>query len=638
VPRQSGLALRLLWVSVFVALLPIVVATVRAVAHDWVPAGDNAVIEARALELLNGHPPLLGTWSSASTAAGTDISHPGPLLEDVLAVPVRLGGESGIAIGAGLINAAAVAGIALVGWRRGGALVAAAAVAMAAVLSWSMGSELLYEPWNPHVVLLPFFLVLMLVWSVTRGDLLALPWAVGVASLVVQSHLSYVSLVALLGVWVVVGLALELRARRARDPHHWPALRRRTLQISMISAGVFAACWLQPLIEQFTSDGKGNLSRLAGSARGSGDAIGPSVGTRIVAGVVARPPWWLRPSFHERVGASSLVVAVLLLAVVAVALAVCARDARQRDDRESFGAVLTAAVALAAGLLTAARAPVSAFGIASHQFRWLWPLSAFAWFAVAITVLRRLAVRPARIPAAVGALTLVTVVVAVLNLPSSNQGTSTVAAAVPVAHDLGDQLDDLDVDGTVVVTGSANVADPYGSTVLAVLARQRIPFMVGPGLVPPRQFNEARNFDGGDNHPVLYVEVGESARQGPAGTRPVALHDGLDRQERLELSRLGQRIGEFIRGGGLVLNEQGEAALDDGGLPLLRELLSEPGGAAAPFLKSREITYLVTNDLLVLDDPWARRLERYVELQRRSDEETVGVYLGRGSAGLEPDR
>jgi hypothetical protein len=626
-PSGSRLPARLCVAAILLALLPIGVATIRAIAHDWVPVGDNAVLEARARDVLSGHPPVLGTWSSVSTAIGTDVNHPGPLLDDLLALPVRLGGSAGLALGVALINAGAIVGIAIVGYRRGGPLVATAATAAAAALSWSMGSELLYEPWNPHVVLLPFLLVLMLVWSITRGDVVAIPWAVAIASLVVQTHLSYVNLLGIVGVWAVIGLALELRSRRRLDPEHWPELKQRVTRISVIGALVLVVCWAQPLVEQFFGSGRGNLLRLAAGARASYDMVGTATQTKIIASVVAVPPWWFRPSFHEPQGGSSLATAIGLLVVVGAILAVCAWDARRRHDRESVAALATAAVALGAVILTSGRAPATLFGIAAHQSRWMWPLSAFLWFAVVVTILRRFESRPVPASVLVGGLALVIAVVVALNLPASNQGASSIASAIPVARTLGDQLDDLDVDGTVVVTGSASFADPYGSAVLAALARNHIDFVVGPGLVPPRQFNEARAFDPDEEHPVLYVESGEDALIGPAGTRRVAANDALDGGQAGFL-RLRRQIAELIDEGGLQLNARGEELFAHGRPRELRERYEQSGVDADDLLGTRALAFLVRNDLLDVDEVWARRLERYVDLQQLVDEETVGVHLG----------
>src|SRR5687768_12282154 len=116
-----------------------VVAAVRAVERGWVPVGDNALQAVRAHDVLGGDVPLIGTLSSASEASSEDVNHPGPLMDDLLAVPVRVvGSGAGVAVGTALVNALAVIGIAVFAYRRGGPMIGAAATAGAAMISWSL--------------------------------------------------------------------------------------------------------------------------------------------------------------------------------------------------------------------------------------------------------------------------------------------------------------------------------------------------------------------------------------------------------------------------------------------------------------------------------------------------------------------
>ncbi len=50
------------------ALVPILVATVRAVRGGWLPVADNAFFRIRANDVLTNNDPLLGTWASVSVA------------------------------------------------------------------------------------------------------------------------------------------------------------------------------------------------------------------------------------------------------------------------------------------------------------------------------------------------------------------------------------------------------------------------------------------------------------------------------------------------------------------------------------------------------------------------------------------
>ena len=72
--RRSGASSR----ASRLALVPIVVATVRAIRRDWIPVGDDAFFVIRPRDVFNQHRPLLGTWTSASTnASGSTSTIPG---------------------------------------------------------------------------------------------------------------------------------------------------------------------------------------------------------------------------------------------------------------------------------------------------------------------------------------------------------------------------------------------------------------------------------------------------------------------------------------------------------------------------------------------------------------------------------
>ncbi|HYV59867.1 MAG TPA: hypothetical protein VFA62_07335 [Acidimicrobiia bacterium] len=639
-PPMARIAFRLFLASIAIALVPVAVATARAIHDGWIPTGDNALFAVRARDLFSlTNLPLLGTWSSASVNAGMQLNHPGPLYLDLLAAPARVvDSGAGVAFGAALINAACIAAIAFFAYRRGGALAGTLAMAATAALCWAMGSEVLFEPWNPHSAMLPFALFLVLVWSMTCGDLLAVPVAAGVGSLVVQSHLSYALLAPLLGLWGVLGLVLWARRTRRDRSGAWPDLRRRLVTSAGIGGVVLAVCWIQPLIEQFTSEGSGNLTRLAHSAtKSNADTIGFGVGTRVVATVVALPPWWFRPSLHDAFApgwhAPSLALAGLSLLVVVAVLAGCAWAARRRRDRVALWAVGTAGFGLLAALVTAAQGPVTVFGqVTPHTFRWLWSLGAFLFFAVALTIARRFAAgdgaraQPVVLVSVVAAVTLV---FAALNLPYADEGLgpNSQEYAIPASHDLARGMGTLDSRGPLLIDGlfRAGFADPYGAAVVADLQRRGIPFVTGdPVLV--RQYGPARRFDGHNARAQLLLRTGAGARDAPPGSRRVALGEGLSRAERRELSRLEIEIRAYLDAGRLRLDERGQAALARGELPELAAFQSQSADARA-LLDSRELNLVTRRRYLVLDGRWARRFDRYADLQQRADQETVALFV-----------
>ena len=638
----TGFTTRLFLASVVVALVPVAVATTRAIQNGWLPTEDNALWAIRSRDLFSlTHLPLIGSWSSVSLSVKTLVNHPGPLYFDVLAVPARLFEPgAGVAFGVALVNSLCIVGIAVFAHRRGGALLGTIAMAATATLCWTMGSELLFDPWGPHAVLLPFLFFLVLVWSMTCGDLPALPFAVGVGSLVMQTHLSYVLLVPLLGAWGIFGLTVALRRDCGEAPDAWPGRRGRALRYTAVGGAVLAVCWIQPLIEQFTADGRGNMTRLLDSARSQTETIGIGFGTRVLATVVSLPPWWFRPSMNDDFitgwHAPSLVSAVLSLAILAAVLAGCGWDARRRHDRVSTWVLATAAVAVAIGLVTAGRGPVTAFGkVTTHTFRWLWPLGAFVFLAVAVSLGRRLARRAVASAALVGVFTLATVAVAALNLPYSDEGggPNSFEYAIPAAGDLAQHMGSLDGQGPLLIDDLFHgaFADPYGGAAAAELQRRGIPFVTGdPGL--ERHLGPARHYNGRNAKAALLLRTGDATLEAPPGSREVARGEGLSAADQRELSRLKTEIAEYLAQGRLRLDRRGQAALERGALPHLAQV-QRSGVDSRTLFTSRELDVMIRKHFLVLDDVWSKRLERYADLQHQWDLQTVALFVAPVPAG-----
>lgn len=379
--------------ATFAAVAPILVAAVRGALDGWTPTGDDAFSGIRAWDVFTKDIPLLGTWSSASTYTTLDVSHPGPIHFDLLAVPVRvLGHGAGTAIGMGLINAFAVLGIAWLLHRLQGPAATAAGMGLTACLTWAMGSEMLYDPWNPYATLLPFACFLVAVWGIAAGDRAALLVTVVAGSYVLQTHLSYSILVpgtALVGIAV---LAVRLWRRRRADREAWPARRRQVLRWGGGAVALGLVLWLQPIIQQFTTDEQGNLTGLLRSATDEGVRT-PGLGRtlRAVGGTLAVPPAWLPPSYADpsfEIDGSGhpTWLAALGLAVLALLLAVLGRRAQRRGSTTMALGALVGLVTMALGLLTALRAPI-VFEMVPTYFRWMWPMGLFLWLLVAVALL-----------------------------------------------------------------------------------------------------------------------------------------------------------------------------------------------------------------------------------------------------------
>ena len=522
------------WVIVTVLTTAVVVfSTIRGLVRGFQPIGDNALIELRAWDVFTSDRPLLGTWSSASVATGLDVNHPGPLLFDYFALPVRLlGGRFGLAFGAAVLNLGALWASVLVARRVGGAATALATAVAAAVLTWAMGSELLFDTWQPNILVLPFFCFLVLMWAVWCGHAGALPWAVLVGSLCVQAHLSYLFLVPALLIGAVVVLIVR-DGRQTWSQHH------RSFVLAIV-VGVVA--WAQPLWEQFTSSGEGNLSRLLDSSGTEGARNGVGASVRMLSAVLALPPWFGRPGYDSAIPASpwtdvdgtrridldalpALPLAVLgLVVLVAVLIAAFVLTRRSGDEITPPGVVLIG-VALLVALFTAVITPVDpVFGVVAHKVRWLWALGAFI-AAVLVGALLQAAARRSTVTAtrASWVAVAVGVVVSLLTIPTYRvvAGPVDQPEAWAGAEALREQLGPLEGTGTVFVDLEGIVfAEPYSWALMAELARRDIPFLVaGDGDV--RQVGDNRRFDGGADVRLFY-RTGPEAEVVPPGATRVA--------------------------------------------------------------------------------------------------------------------
>ncbi|HEU5109699.1 MAG TPA: hypothetical protein VFT95_14250, partial [Micromonosporaceae bacterium] len=367
------------WIIPAVALalagLPLVVATVRTLSGGWMAIGDNGLILLRSEDVGTAHHPLLGTWTSASQAAGRTISNPGPLWFDALAPFVKVAGPSvGLAVAVMVANLAAIVGAAWAAQRVGGQRAMVLTTALSAGLAWTMGSELLFDPWQPHAMLLPFWCLLVMCWALAAGDLLMAPFVVAIASLLVQTHLSFVYVVAIIGaatvVMTTVGLVRVARVGGAT----WDAERSWLRRIGLWTAGVAVVAWGQPVWDQFF--GEGNLGHLLSSGSGGdNERVGLSLGARFVASVVALPPWWTRPGFSSIIRATGVVddpkgrtlaegnvagrsAALAGLVVFAVALAVVVLVGRRWRSRPITTLGVLAAVTVVAALVSMVFMPI----------------------------------------------------------------------------------------------------------------------------------------------------------------------------------------------------------------------------------------------------------------------------------------
>ena len=351
------------------------VAAGAALARGWQPTGDVAVIALRGRDAWTAHPPLVGQPTTGEEFTGKPSNHPGPIEYWVLGLTLRIfGARAGVVLGAALLNAASLVGIAWLAFRRGGpALLALVAAALAALVH-ALHASALYDPFNSELSLFPMLLALLAAWSVVAGDLRVAPVLAGAATVAAQVHVAGAAFVAPL-VAVAVG-SVVLVARRH------PRAVRRELPWLGGAAAVLLVGWLPPIVQELSS-GPSNVAALWTTATAPRPRIGWAFGLERLFAAVAPIPIFVRSTgrfgFTEDVAAVLVLVAAVLLGGL-VTLGLLVRDAGRRRDAFQFGGLVLFAAATSVWF-GAGQPPLAAFR--ADGTRWLWVISLAVWVGVA---------------------------------------------------------------------------------------------------------------------------------------------------------------------------------------------------------------------------------------------------------------
>jgi hypothetical protein len=353
--RTTALAIAVMAIVVFV---PVVVALIAINRPQWYPTGDMAQAELHVRGFWS-HPPLVGAAGRIQNADGVQGSHPGPGLWLAMWPLYALLGSTSLALTVSVVcvHLVTFAAALWLAWRRGGALLAACVAAGVAFAVRAGGPDMLTEPWNPWMALLPFLVFVLLLAYLLEGELWALPAAVVAGSYSIQAHAGYVI--------VVVGLLgfATIAAVRAE----WRGDRRRLAAWGAVAAGAGFLVWLPPLIDQVRRD-PGNVSILIDNF---GNPDEPYLGLADVAEIVVVQlnllgPWVFGPG-RDSFGAVAAIgfAAMVLLWVAAVRSAWIRRAAGELR----MHALLAVAWVLAA--VSIARIFGTYF---EYTVRWLWML------------------------------------------------------------------------------------------------------------------------------------------------------------------------------------------------------------------------------------------------------------------------
>ena len=374
-PRRDRRA----WYLAGVVVLPLVVSAIALLVRrpDFIPISDYALTELQ-VRNVGHHEVLTGLYSRS------DWSHPGPLFFYLLAPFYWLSGGASLSMffTSLLVNGLAVAGIAWIGWRRGGTSMLLCALLGCALVMRTMGPEFLFDPWNNYVVTLLFGLMLFATWASLCGDRWALWVAVVTGSFLAQTHVGFLLLALPLVAVGGIGFALPvLRKGVGAD-------RRRAVFGSLaIAAGLGVLLWL-PVLFDLATNRPSNPQRIAHYFQDSDDvAQSLRTGWRIVAGQFSWPSEWLVQKRTDVVGYGESPFktdSALPWLLVPVAIATAWQWARRRDDQAGaryLGAVLWLAIGI--GVVAVARTLGPAL---DYRLRWTWMLGLAGFVLVLFTV------------------------------------------------------------------------------------------------------------------------------------------------------------------------------------------------------------------------------------------------------------
>lgn len=268
---------RSVWSPIVVVLLPFVVAAIRVATRTWYPVLDMAMTEFRVRDVGGTATPLIGLPGRIGTFPDQG-SHPGPLSFYLLAPVYRLFGSAavGLLVAAVVLGALAAVACVLVLRRMGGVRLQWAVVVVLLVVIQTYGFDLVGQPWNPFLPLLPWFATLIAVWAVVVGDNAVLWVATLAGTLCAQTHLPYVGLAGS----IVVGATLVVawrwwHAERGSDAR---ALIGRSLAVGV---GVGVVVWVPVAVDQLF--GSQNLSMIVDYFRNPPEApIGGQAGLELL--------------------------------------------------------------------------------------------------------------------------------------------------------------------------------------------------------------------------------------------------------------------------------------------------------------------------------------------------------------------
>ncbi len=502
-------------------ILPFVTAVARAIANDWFPAFDSALLYLRAADVFTQHHPLLGSWSSMSVSVGVDLNNPGPLYDDLIAPFAHLfNGGVGNAVGVATVNVAFIIGAACAARKIGGRTFELWVLVASCALAWMLGSELLIDMYQSHALIFPFMLGVVLLIGVLTRHSWAWPWLAFVTSLLIQTHITHFYIVAILGLFGLILLVVELPKNRIVNLV--AALRTRTAKVTAV---VMFGSWAQTIFEQLFDEGQGNLSRLIQAATKRSQTLGLGNAVKLTAQVFSVPPSWTRNGFKDisvgRVvelpqgpvvymyGLPNKWVAVASVFVLIAVLVACWVGA-MRSQHQVLKALSALSLAGVCGsILSLSRLIVGPVGFGSHHVRWMYVLAVMAHGTILWSAARFVRSRLPRQPNFSAALCgLAILSFSTFNVPYFPQphGGGAFENVRPAIRRLFEKLPVLaDYEPVLYQTNDIRLFEPYSSTIFVELQRLGIEFRLDREDIL-RQVGNSRRIDGTERIVISQLE------------------------------------------------------------------------------------------------------------------------------------
>lgn len=608
------------WLALAAGLLPVVTVCVWALATGWMPLGDSGQLAVRSRDVFTENHPFVGAWSSRSVAIDGNINNLGSLQLVLLAPFTRLDPYWGTALGMTVINSAAVVGVWAAARSVLGRLGAVGAMLATLALIASMGSVPLLETRQQLAMLLPFWCLMWVSAALWSGRSWAAPAVVFFASLVVQTHFTFIYQAVALAAAGTVAFVVGQRARGRRPE---------TLRPLMVAGVTGLVCWAPTLWDQFV--GNGNLGKVASQSGSTGDRAGLGVGAELVGDFALRRAFWMPGSMGRSELAPPVVEGSVQvgwaswLTVGAWAALVLATWAWARANGHRGLAALAgvAGVALGSALMAADRIPPLVFrSYGPQNYYWLWPVAlllALAPLAAVATALQGRAAIGRRLVGVVLAVALVTGAVGASLVTNrlgegSKESFDSQDSARSFVEQFAAGLEAHPIRGPVVVHYRGAGFSAHGYTFLVELQRQGIPFTFEPDDGNLFRFGRRRCADASVRQRITFF-AGRASAGEPGNGGVLLARINSTPLRRADLARLDRQVAKAIRAGSIEVDLD---ALGDGqpsSVDKVTRVLREPGrpatGLAATLIAAEgQGAVRISEEARALTNRWVAAADR----------------------------